>query len=163
MKQLSQALLASAIFLFASCNSETSDTAMVKSETFDLAAAQATIEAHNKNFAELYRNGDTIAIANHFTDDAVIYPPEMEEIKKDQAPAVFGAFKRMGVAELSLTTTSVKGDANQLIELGKWAIMAADKSKIDHGKYLVIWVNENGTWKTAYDVWNNSTAIARAQ
>ena len=163
MKRIS--FLASVIFFLASCNNKAEEP-MVKDETttesFDLAAAKTAVENSNTAFENSFRSGDTASLVNHYTKDAVIYPPEMEAIKTDEVPGCFGGFKRWGIAELNLNATSVTGDADQLLELGTWEIFAADKSKIDHGKYMALWAKENGEWRISHDIWNNSTPIPRA-
>ena len=121
-------MLVAVIFGLASCNNKAEEP-MVKDETktenFDLASAKTAIENSNTAFENPFRSGDTAALVNHYTKDAVIYPPEMEAIKTDEVPGCFGGFRRWGIAELNLNATSVTGDADQLLELGTWEIFGA--------------------------------------
>jgi hypothetical protein len=34
---------------------------------------------------------------------------------------------------------------------------------VDSGKYIVRWVNENGRWLMAQDIWNSDVALPRPQ
>jgi ketosteroid isomerase-like protein len=157
--------LASVIFCLASCNNKAEEP-MVKDETktaeFDISAAKTAIENSNTEFENSFRKGDTMALTGHYTKDAVIYPPEMEPITTAEVPGCFGTFMRWGTADINLNTTSVTGDEDHLLELGTWEIFSADKKKIDNGKFMAVWMKENGAWKISHDIWNTNNPIPRA-
>jgi hypothetical protein len=54
--------------------------------------------------------------------------------------------------------------------LGRWTWTWPAGAKLppgvptaDSGKYIVRWVNENGRWLMAQDIWNSDVALPRPQ
>ena len=44
------------------------------------------------------------------------------------------------------------------IAADSFTLTGADGQIADHGKFVVIWRNEGGTWKLFQDIWNSSVA-----
>lgn len=63
-------------------------------------------------------------------------------------------------AGLKLTTSSVWGDADLVVEEGGYEMTDKSGTHIDHGKYIVLWKEENGQWKLYRDIWNSSMPMA---
>ena len=164
MKKITSMFMVAVIIC--SCNNKAEEP-MVKDETktaeFDMAAVKTAIETSNTAFENSFRSGDTMALAGHYTKDAVIYPPEMEPVSTTDVPGCFGGFKRWGIAEINLNTTAVSGDEDHVLELGTWEIFGADKNKLDNGKFMAIWKKEDGNWKISHDIWNTNNPIPRAK
>ena len=163
MKKITSLLMV--VVILVSCNNKAEEP-MVKDEAktvdFDMSAAKTAIENNNTSFENSFKQRDTMALSNHYTKDAVIYPPEMEPITTADVPGCFGEFRRWGTAEINLNTTSVTGDEDHLLELGTWEIFGADKSKLDNGKFMAVWKKEDGAWKISHDIWNTNNPIPRA-
>ena len=81
-------ILTLTVFIFSSitsCDQKTESTAVavtVDEPSFDLAAAQTEIEAASSNFMALFAAGDSVGVANLYTEDA--------KFMNTGAPAVVG-------------------------------------------------------------------------
>ena len=62
----------------------------------------------------------------------------------------------MGLKSATLTTTSVQGYGDAAVETGKYTLAVEGGHQVDHGKYLVVWKQEGGSWKLYQDIWNSS-------
>tara|TARA_B100000959_G_scaffold285684_1_gene361281 strand:- start:4739 stop:4918 length:180 start_codon:yes stop_codon:yes gene_type:complete len=58
-----------------------------------------------------------------------------------------------------LETIEADGHGDKIIEVGKFTLEGAEGQTIDHGKYIVIWKNEDGQWKVHRDIINSSLPI----
>jgi hypothetical protein len=44
------------------------------------------------------------------------------------------------------------------IEIGRYSLLGANETLMDHGKYLVVWKRFDAQWKLHRDIWNTSVA-----
>src|SRR5437899_855110 len=70
---------------------------------------------------------------------------------------------------LTRRADSVWGSGSMAVEQGRWRFEWPAAAKrppgapaVDSGKYLVRWVNENGRWLMAQDIWNSDLALPMA-
>jgi ketosteroid isomerase-like protein len=161
MKQLKTTLLiCSSILLFISCNNTSDNPNKIEgqkdSTSFDLAKAKLTIQDMDAKFSDAVRKGDSATMASEYADDAMVFPPNSEAIKKEGIASLWGEFLRMGVKEFKLTIDDITGNANMLAETGRYEVFGAGNKSLDKGKYVVTWRNYNGNWKIFRDIWNTS-------
>jgi ketosteroid isomerase-like protein len=45
---------------------------------------------------------------------------------------------------------------NLTVEVGTYSLHSQDGTRIDRGKIMVVWKQEEGTWKMHRDMWNSS-------
>lgn len=127
------------------------------------AAARTAIDAANATWPRLTSTGHSDSIADLYTADAVIMPPNMASVHgRDSIRAFFSVMNTMKGITLALRSVSVWGSGDAATELGRWTFTwAADAKRppgvppVDSGKYLVRWVQENGKWLMAQDIWNS--------
>ena len=126
----------------------------------DLDLIRKAIEVADFKFGEALRRGDAAALAGLYTDDAMLLPPNskkiygMNEIKEYWDSAI-----QMGAKEVVLTPVHVFLMGYYACEIGKYNLMMEPQgfpTFEDKGKYLVIWKEEDGTWKLHIDIWNTS-------
>ncbi len=127
----------------------------------DLTQVRQAIEEGNLKFGEAFRQGDPAAVANLYTEGAVLLPPNSETITgKTAIEAFWGAVMGMGVKDAVLTTVEVTGSGDMVCEIGKYKLTIQPEGQEaveDIGKYVVIWKQaEDGTWKLHIDIWNTS-------
>jgi len=60
---------------------------------------------------------------------------------------------RSGTRNMTFTTTDLTGCDDFLIETGYYEIKQND-SKVNKGKYVVVWKQQNGEWKLYRDIGN---------
>ena len=140
-----------------STSTNTSSGTTNTAASFDMGKARAAIDSANAQFQDAVKRGDSAAMAALYTSDAVVMPPDMEAVTStNDLPKLWGGFIRMGVKELKLSTTDLKGDSDFLVETGTFEVYVDNNKKVDNGKYMVVWKPENGTWKLYRDIWNSN-------
>ncbi|MEJ2313110.1 MAG: SgcJ/EcaC family oxidoreductase [Gemmatimonadales bacterium] len=121
--------------------------------------AQAAIEAGAVAWAEAWNAGDAAALAAMYADEAVVMAPGAEAMQGQEAIlGGFGAALDMsGGSQMAITPDEIipVGD-DHAIETGTFVETGADGSHKDHGKYLAVWANVDGSWKIVRDIWNSS-------
>lgn len=128
-------------------------------ESFNLAAAKATIDSTNKVMSENITKGDSVAMAAHYTKDAKIFPDKYPMMSgADAIKALWSGFISQGI-NLSLAADDVWGDNDLLVEEGKYTVSDKKGTALDKGKYLVLWKLEDGKWKLFRDIWNSDGAM----
>ena len=167
-KLFSLLTVATAVLLFTACNnaateSKSPETAAKDSANFDLSTAKAAVEAENVKFVDAFKKGDSAAIAALYSHDALILPPNMESVKRNDIAAFWGGFMKMGVEDFKLITDDVAGNENQLSETGRYEIYGAENKVLDKGKYVVVWKPANGGWKFYRDIFNSDVPAVPAK
>jgi ketosteroid isomerase-like protein len=163
MKKFSTSLLVVSITLFmANCNSNnqsaenTNSAPKADSTSFDIGKAKSAIADINAKFSDELRKGDSAALASHYSSEAYAMPPNSDPVPKDKIVSVWGRAIRMGVKDIKLTTDDVTGNGEIAGETGNYEMYGDNNKLLDKGKYVVIWKNENGEWKSYRDIWNTS-------
>jgi len=162
-KTFSLYVLIGAAFIL-SCNNSTtagkaasdSSNNMMAEKNFDLNKARNSIDEENKKFTDEVKKGDSVGLASHYASDGMALPPNSEAVKKEGLISLWGSFIRMGVKELRLSTQDVKGSDEMLTETGTYELDGDKNKMLDKGKYVVVWENENGSWKIYRDIFNTS-------
>jgi len=132
------------------------------------AAARAAIDAANANWPRLTATGHADSLADLYTADAVMMPPNMASVHgRDSIRAFFAVLNTMKGITLTLKAESVWGSGDAATEMGRWTwTWAAGATRppgvppVDSGKYLVRWVQQNGKWLLAQDIWNSDLPAA---
>jgi len=134
------------------CQQQTAD----KETAFDMQKAKSFIDSVNTKFSQQLRDGDSVALASNYWPDAELLLSNSEPIKGKDIMSAWGATIRMGINDMTFTTTDIAGDANFLIETGSYEMKDGNKTLIDRGKYVVVWKQQNGEWKLYRDMGNTS-------
>jgi ketosteroid isomerase-like protein len=152
-----------AICLYACDSGKKGETAETKisTATFDKQWAKSFIDSVNAKFSQQIAAGDSVALASHYWPDAELMLDYSETIKGNNIANAWGEVIRMGIKEMTFSTTDIKGNAQFLIETGNAEMKDAKKSVIDRGKYVVVWEKRNGEWKLYRDIGCTSLPIAK--
>ncbi|HKE88815.1 MAG TPA: DUF4440 domain-containing protein [Gemmatimonadales bacterium] len=126
------------------------------------AAAKAAIDAANASWARLTSTGHADSIADLYTANALMMPPNMATVRgRDSIRAFFAVMNTMK-GTLAITSTSVWASHDAATEVGRWtytwaagATRPAGMPAVDSGKYMARWVQDNGKWLTSQDIWNS--------
>ena len=129
-------------------------------------SARTAIEANTKQFIEAFNKGDAAAVANMYTMDARMLPPNAEMVEGRANIQKFwqGAISA-GVKMVSLETVHVETQGNIVVEIGRYTTTipgAGGTTTTDKGKYVVVWKREGQSWKLAVDIFNTSIPTASA-
>lgn len=122
---------------------------------------RAGIEAGNRDFIAAFKRGDAAAIAKLYTAEGQLLPANSDFVRGSDAIRKFwqGAID-MGLKAVVLDTIEVEDYGDTAIEMGRYRLLAAAGAVADNGKYVVIWKNENGTWRLHRDIWTTNQASA---
>ena len=133
------------------------------------AEAKQAIDAANANWARLTAAGHADSLAQYYQANAVLLPPNMPAVHgRDSIRAFFAVLNTMYSPPpvLTLRADSVWASGAMAVDLGRWhfAWPAAAKRPpgmpaADSGKYVVRWVNDNGRWLMAQDIWNSDVPM----
>ncbi len=134
------------------------------------ASAKQAIDAANAQWARLTSTGHADSIAEFYTADAVIMPPNMATVHgKDAIRAFFATMNTGPHATLTLRGESVVGNGPLAVERGRWhwawptgAPLPPGTPAADSGKYIVRWAQQNGKWLIVDDIWNSDSPLPTA-
>lgn len=119
--------------------------------------ARAEIAAGNSRFMEASLRGDAAGMAACYTHDAQLLPSHSEVVEGMQAiEEYWSGAMTLGIASARLETVEVESFGDAAVEIGRYALAAADGASIDRGKYLVVWHRAGGTMKIHRDIWTTS-------
>jgi uncharacterized protein (TIGR02246 family) len=120
------------------------------------------IQAVNQQFKDAFKRGNAAGVAACYTHNAQLLPPGAPLLAGQTAIAEFwqGAMN-LGIKEASLETKQIEERGNLATELGQYTltIQPVEGERLTEvGKYVVVWLNEGGTWKLHFDIWNANAA-----
>ena len=150
------------VIFFVACNDAATDNkpAAKDSTMSDNKSVEDFIRKEGLNFGEEIRRGDSVALASHYASDAVVMPPNSEEVKGNNIAGLWGGTLKMGVKDFKLTITDITGGGDLYVETRHYEVFGADNKSLDKGKYVAVWKKENGNWKMYRDIWNSNMAAA---
>jgi uncharacterized protein (TIGR02246 family) len=129
-------------------------------------SARTAIEANGKRFTEAFNKGDAAAVANMYTMDARVLPPNGEMVEgRPNIQKFWQGAMSAGVKMVSLETVHVETQGNVAVEIGRYTSTvpgAGGTTTTDKGKYVVVWKREGESWKLAVDIFNTSIPTASA-
>jgi ketosteroid isomerase-like protein len=124
-----------------------------------VANLQEVIEAQNREFMAAFKRKDGAGVAALYTGDARILPPNSPMLTgRDQIEQFWKGLIQMGGENAVLETLSVESKGDVAVEVGKYSLSVGTFN--DSGKYVVVWKNDEGTWRLHLDVWNTSLPAA---
>lgn len=134
------------------------------------AAAKTAIDAVNASWPRLTSTGHADSLADFYAADAVMMPPNMATVHGRDSIRAFFATLNTVKPTLTLKALAVWGSGSSATEMGRWNwTWAAGVTPppgfppADSGKYLVRWVEDNGKWLLAQDIWNSDLPTPMAQ
>jgi uncharacterized protein (TIGR02246 family) len=122
-------------------------------------SVRRAIETNTKQFVEAFNKGDAAAVANMYTIDARLLPPNSAMVEGRANIQNFwqGAITA-GLKMVSLDPMTVEAQGNIAVEVGRYtatAPAAGGATTTDKGKYVVVWKRQGGNWKLAVDIFNS--------
>lgn len=97
------------------------------------------------------------ALDSIYTKDARILPPGSEMVSGREDIKAFwrGAIEGLNVSGVTLETVSFELAGDTGFEVGRATLhFAAPDAPAMSAKYVVMWKQEDGTWKWHVDIWN---------
>jgi uncharacterized protein (TIGR02246 family) len=127
--------------------------------------AEAAIEEAASAWEGAFNAGDGKAVAELYTEDAALLPPDAERVDGRAAIAEFwqGAIDS-GLADANLESVEVLEAGDFAYEVGTVTLSApgSDGERVAvNGKYIVVWQRgDDGAWRLHRDIWNMNPAEA---
>lgn len=117
---------------------------------------RSAIEAVNTSFVAAFAKHDAQAVAALYSAKAEAFPPNAGVIRGRAGIAKMwqGVFAA-GIATAELKTAEVHAQGTTAYEVGAYAMKLKDGTVADRGKYVVVWLKEDGQWKLHRDIWNS--------
>ena len=128
-------------------------------------ADRAEIRSKVADFDKAMLAADVPAIVSVYTEDAVIYPPNVPEVRGRAAiQKFFEGSPKMSV--FKQTVTEVGGSGDLAYPLGTYETTVtppgAKAPMQDRGKVLSVWQRQpDGSWRAARVMWNSDLAATR--
>ena len=111
----------------------------------------------NKDFMVNFNRGDAAGMADLYTDDGQVLPPNSDfVIGKEAIQAFWQALMDMGIKEAKLDIVEVEEQDDLAVEVSKYTLQGEEGQVLDQGKYIVIWKRVDGQWKLHRDIFNSS-------
>ena len=157
MKKIKSLLtvVAVTVFIVFSQSGCSSNTESANDQTFDLKNAKTEIETSNKEFMAFVAAGDSVGLANLYTQDAKFMMNGAPSfIGKENIQSIFSGIINSGISRVDLVTVEVWGNENLITEEGELTLYAGE-NVADKGKYMVLWKKVDGNWKLFRDIFNS--------
>jgi len=118
--------------------------------------ARTLIEKQQQVFMDRFKANDSTGIANIYTADAKVMNAGKPAVAgRDSIVSFFGSIFKSGTKRITVLTNDTWQTEDMIVEDGKWIMADSNGVEYDHGKYLILWKKENGTWKKFRDCHNS--------
>ena len=136
------------LFFVSGCEQKSEENDL--NRKFDFAVLEKEIELSLREYEMHLKNGDSIALGNMYTEDAEIIP---STVGKKNITRVLGNMIRDSITGSSFKTTKLWGNDQLLVEDGTGSWSHANGSIVGRGRYLLVWIKDDGKWKIVRDTW----------
>ena len=154
------AAFAATLLFTASCNSPAKESAV----TVDNATLKKEIEAANIEFAGFIAKGDSVGMANFYTEDAKLMFANAPAIvgRKNIQTAIHNVLGS-GIAKAEFKAIDVWGTSDFVSEEGQASLFDNAGTQVIKDKYIVLWKKEAGKWKPFRDISNSDSPLPAAK
>jgi len=160
-------LLTAAVLLISSCDTAKRNANGTSGSAVSVtnAADEEAIRRQVARWLQLVKSKDAAAIAQMYTADGAVMPPN-GPIGKGQAAIQQTWASMMNTPGFELTFAPeqivLSGSADMALDRGTYrlAIAPSGKAQSDTGKYVVVWRKVGGEWKAAADIFNSDGSPA---
>jgi uncharacterized protein (TIGR02246 family) len=160
-------LLAAASLLISSCDTGKENANGTSSEaaaSVTSAADEEAIRGQVARWLELIKSKDSAAIAQMYTEDGALMPPNAPISKGRKAiEQTWASMMSAPGFELTFAPEQIvlSGSADMALDRGTYRMTVAPsgKAQTDTGKYVVVWRKISGEWKAAADIINSDLQV----
>jgi uncharacterized protein (TIGR02246 family) len=123
---------------------------------------RAGVTATAKQFTDAVAKGDAAAMAEAYTSDGALLPPNHEMVKGREAIEKFwSAALQSGVKSATLETAETGSGGDVAFEVGNYSLLGEGGKVLDQGKYIVLLKRDGNRWKYFRDCWNSNLPPAK--
>ena len=153
MKYFAKAAPIVCIAIFASCANMT-DRANSTAPKFDLGAMKSIIDLNNVKYGQSFLKGDSATFTDLHHSQSINMPPNEIPKSKTEMGAMIKSVPQMGIKSYKVQAIEVFGGPIEVVERGQYEV-GDSIHVLDKGKYIVVWKQEDGTWKIYRSIWNS--------
>jgi len=133
----------------------------------DTRADEQAIRGQVDRWLQLVKSKDAASIAQLYTDDGALMPPNTPIGKgRDAIQKAWADMMTMPGFDLGIMPEQiiVSSSGDMALDRGtyKLAVSPGGKPQTDTGKYVVVWRKVGGEWKAAADIFNSDLPLAGA-
>jgi uncharacterized protein (TIGR02246 family) len=131
----------------------------------DPAAAEQEIRAQVNRWLQLVKAKDAASIAEFYTEDGAVMPPNAP-IGKGRAAIEKTWASMMQTPGFDLTFAPeqvvVSSSGDMALDRGTYRLTVSPQgdAQVDTGKYVVVWRKVGGDWKAAADIFNSDHPLS---
>lgn len=113
----------------------------------------------DEQFEQAFARGDAGAIADLYTEDAMLLPAGSDFVKGREAIRQYWqSAMDAGIRSVRLTILEIEDYAETAVTTGEYTLSSADGQPKDNGKYMVVWKQQGHDWKMYRDIWTTSVS-----
>ena len=112
-----------------------------------------------KLLCEMFQKGQVDEALDYLIDDALVCPPEMQAIRgRENQKAMFKQF--LDIPGVELSWEPIEARVSSSCDLGyvygtvDWKLPDSDTV---NGKYISVWMKEDGQWRNAVEIRNSNS------
>ena len=154
-------LLSATALLISSCDARKENANGTPAAASALSSAdEEAIRGQVARWLELVKSKDSAAIAQLYTEDGAVMPPNAT-ISKGRTAIQQTWASMMSTPGFELTFAPeqiiLSGSGDMALDRGTYrlAFAPSGKAQTDTGKYVVVWRKVGGEWKAAADIFNS--------
>jgi len=137
------------------CTAETSDPVVGETSTMSESDARVVVEAQNEVFRTTFAAKDATGLANLYTVDGMVIPPDAPNAVGHEAIAAYWAPVMEVFASAVITTEEVfPAGEDRILERTSVQIFDADGIQTGNAKAMILWTREGDAWKMHRDIRN---------
>jgi uncharacterized protein (TIGR02246 family) len=115
----------------------------------------------NQTFENTFAKGDAAGMADLYTEEGMLLPTGSEILQgRDAIKQFWQGAMDAGIKGAYLKTIEIEDQGDTAIEVGNYTLTNASGQNLDHGKYMVVWKQEDGNWKLHRDIFNSNGSLA---
>jgi ketosteroid isomerase-like protein len=130
-----------------------------ETERTDIEGSPEAIAAASRLFSQSYVNGDTTALGDLYTMDAVLLPPSRDVKGRAEIKRYFAPNSRRKNITHAMESSELIVEESSAVDIGTWSNnWQVDEGEVQSasGRYMVVWVLESDRqWRIRYDMWHS--------
>lgn len=151
-------LFFASIFVLFSCSENTTEDVNLDETNISESDEKEIIHSKIKEFSEHVMAGDHEAIGNMYTEDAKIFPSNLDIIEGREAVTDYWYNPSSYTTSYhKVTPEELKIWGDEAYDYGYYEGRSMDSLGNESpwkGKYVIIWKKEDNDWKVHLDIWN---------
>jgi len=119
------------------------------------AGDRKTILDASRAFSRAYVAGDSAAVAELYTEDALLMPPGRDVRGRAAIARFFSTPPDRRPAAHWMESSEVSFHGDVAIDVGRWSLQSEEDAEVVSERYLLVWLRQaDGSWRIAYDAWH---------